>query len=172
MKYGIIGGGILGMTLAHRLAQAGEQVTLIEAASQLGGLADAWQLGDVTWDRHYHVTLLSDMHWRGVLKELGLDQDMNWVETKTGFYTDGKLYSMSNNFEFLKFPPLGLIDKFRLGGTIFYASKVKDWKALEGIPVADWLRQLSGPRTFEKIWLPLLRAKLGENYTKTSASFI
>ncbi len=172
MRYGIIGGGILGMTMAHRLAQAGEQVTLIEAAPRLGGLADAWQLGDVTWDRHYHVTLLSDIHWRNVLKELGLEQDMNWVETKTGFFTDGKLYSMSNNVEFLQFPPLGLIDKFRLGATIFYASKLKDWKQLEQIPVADWLRKLSGKRTFEKIWLPLLRAKLGENYTKTSASFI
>lgn len=172
MRYGIIGGGILGMTMAHRLAQAGEQVTLIEAAPRLGGLADAWQLGDVAWDRHYHVTLLSDIHWRNVLKELGLEQDMNWVETKTGFFTDGKLYSMSNNVEFLQFPPLGLIDKFRLGATIFYASKLKDWKQLEQIPVADWLRKLSGKRTFEKIWLPLLRAKLGENYTKTSASFI
>ena len=172
MHYGIIGGGILGMTIAHRLAQQGQQVTLIEAAPKLGGLAEAWQLGDVVWDRHYHVTLLSDLHWRNVLKELGLEDDMNWVETKTGFYTDGKLYSMSNNVEFLKFPPLGLIDKFRLGATIFYASKLKDWKKLEGIPVADWLRKLSGRRTFEKIWLPLLRAKLGENYTKTSASFI
>ncbi|MBI1309873.1 FAD-dependent oxidoreductase [bacterium] len=170
--YGIIGGGILGMTLAHRLAEAGDQVTLLEAAPHLGGLADAWQLGHVTWDRHYHVTLLSDMHWRKVLGELGLDDDMNWVETKTGFFTDGQLYSMSNNVEFLKFPPLSLIDKFRLGATIFYASKLTDWKKLEQTPVADWLRKLSGRRTFEKIWLPLLRAKLGENYTKTSAAFI
>ena len=172
MHYGIIGGGILGMTMAHRLAQAGEQVTLVESAPRLGGLADAWQLGDITWDRHYHVTLLSDLHWRNVLRELELESDMNWVETKTGFFTDGQLYSMSNNLEFLRFPPLGLIDKFRLGATIFYASKLKDWKRLENIPVADWLRQLSGSRTFEKIWLPLLRAKLGENYVKTSASFI
>lgn len=172
MHYGIIGGGILGMTMAHRLAQAGEQVTLVESAPRLGGLADAWQLGDITWDRHYHVTLLSDLHWRNVLRELELESDMNWVETKTGFFTDGQLYSMSNNLEFLRFPPLGLIDKFRLGATIFYASKLKDWKRLENIPVADWLRRLSGSRTFEKIWLPLLRAKLGENYVKTSASFI
>lgn len=171
-RWCIVGGGVLGMTIAHRLTQAGQDVTLLESAPHLGGLADAWQLGDVTWDRHYHVTLLSDIHWRNVLKELDLEQYMNWVETKTGFYTDGQLYSMSNNVEFLKFPPLGLIDKFRLGATIFYASKLKDWKKLEQIPVADWLRKLSGNRTFEKIWLPLLRAKLGENYRKTSAAFI
>jgi len=171
-RWGIVGGGVLGMTIAYRLAQAGHDVTLMESAPHLGGLADAWQVGDITWDRHYHVTLLSDIHWRNILKELDLHDQMNWVETMTGFFTDGQLYSISSNVEFLKFPPLNLIDKFRLGATIFYASKLKDWKKLEQIPVAEWLRNLSGQRTFEKIWLPLLRAKLGENYSKTSAAFI
>jgi protoporphyrinogen oxidase len=170
--WGIIGGGILGMTIAHRLAQAGETVDLYEAADHVGGLADAWTLGDVTWDRHYHVTLMSDFLLRDLLRELDLDDDIDWVETKTGFYTDEKLYSMSNTIEFLKFPPLRLIDKLRLGGTIFHASKIKDWKTLEQIPVAEWLQKLSGKRTTDKIWLPLLRAKLGENYKKTSAAFI
>jgi protoporphyrinogen oxidase len=171
-RWGVVGGGILGMALARRLRQTGADVTLIEAAPQLGGLAAAWQLGDVTWDRHYHVTLLSDTHLRRLLEELGLAEELEWVETKTGFYTDGRLHSMSNTLEFLRFPPLGLWDKFRLGATIFRASRIKDWKKLEDIPVADWLRRWSGRRTFEKIWLPLLRAKLGENYTQASAAFI
>jgi protoporphyrinogen oxidase len=160
------------MTLAHRLAQQGHDVTLFEGADELGGLASAWQLGEVVWDRHYHVTLLSDTHLRSLLAELDLEKEMRWVETRTGFYTDGKLYSMSNTLEFLRFPPLGLAGKLRLGATIFYASRVKDWKKLEGVLVADWLCRLSGRRTFEKIWLPLLRAKLGESYEQTSAAFI
>jgi protoporphyrinogen oxidase len=160
------------MLLAHRLARAGRHVTLFEAADHLGGLAGAWQLGDVVWDRHYHVILLSDTALRGVLAELGLADDLTWVETRTGFYTDGRLHSLSNSLEFLRFPPLGLLDKFRLGATIFYASKVRDWRRLERIPVADWLRRWSGRRTTEKIWLPLLRAKLGENYRQASAAFI
>ncbi len=98
--------------------------------------------------------------------------EFEWVETKTGFYTDGKLVSMSNTLEFLQFPPLDLISKFRLGGTIFYAARVKDWKALEKISVEDWLTKLSGKRTFEKMWKPLLKAKLGEAYKETSAAFI
>ncbi|MGA7227496.1 MAG: FAD-dependent oxidoreductase, partial [Acidimicrobiia bacterium] len=61
----IVGGGVLGSTIALRLAQSGEQVTLFEAAPELGGLASAWSLGDIVWDRHYHVTLLSDSHTRG-----------------------------------------------------------------------------------------------------------
>jgi protoporphyrinogen oxidase len=171
-RWAIVGGGLLGMTLAHRLAQAGKAVTLFEGANHLGGLASAWQLGDVVWDRHYHVTLLSDTTLRALLTELGLEKEMQWVETRTGFYTDGKLYSMSNTLEFLRFPPLRLPDKLRLGATIFYASRVKDWRRLESILVADWLKRLSGRRTCEKIWLPLLRSKLGENYKQTSAAFI
>ena len=82
-RWAIIGGGILGMTLALRLAQRGLSVTLIERAEQLGGLTSAWRLGDVVWDRHYHVTLLSDSYSRAILDELGLEQDMRWVPART-----------------------------------------------------------------------------------------
>ncbi|MFM7427951.1 MAG: NAD(P)/FAD-dependent oxidoreductase [Elainella sp.] len=171
-RWAIIGGGILGLTLAHRLAQQGKQITLYESTSQLGGLASAWILGDIVWDRHYHVTLLSDLHLRALLRELSLEDDMQWVETKTGCYSNGQLYSVSNAIEFLKFPPLKLIDKLRLGLTILYASRIRDWRPLEKITVTDWLIRWSGRRTFYKFWLPLLRAKLGDNYQKASAAFI
>lgn len=163
---------MLGLAAAWRLAERGQQVTLLEAAPQLGGLTSCWSLGDVTWDRFYHVTLLSDTRLRALLDEIGLEQEIRWVQTRTGFYCDGRLHSLSSSWEFLKFPPLSLIQKFRLGSTIFYASKLKDWQALERIPVDQWLRKLSGRSTYEKIWLPLLKAKLGEAYQRTSAAFI
>jgi protoporphyrinogen oxidase len=168
----IIGSGFLGLTLALRLAESGAKVTVYESAPELGGLASAWQIGDVVWDKHYHVTLLSDSFTRKIVEKIGLADEFEWVETKTGFYTDGKLVSMSNTLEFLRFPPLDLIGKFRLGATIFYASRVKDWKELEKISVEDWLTKLSGKKTFEKMWKPLLKAKLGEAYRETSAAFI
>ena len=171
-SWGIVGGGVLGMTLALRLAQQGKKVALLESAPHVGGLASAWSLGDVVWDRHYHVTLLSDTVLRALLRELDLEREIQWVQTRTGFYTDGKLYSMSNAIEFLRFPPLGLLSKARLAGTILYASRIRDWKYLEQIPVAEWLERCSGKKTVAKIWLPLLRAKLGENYKITSAAFI
>ena len=171
-KWAIVGGGMLGLTLAMRMAKQGHDVTLIEAAPSLGGLASVWKLGDIEWDKHYHVTLLSDSRLRNMVNELGLEDEMKWVETKTGFYTNGKFYSMSDTKEFLQFPPLTLIEKLRLGGTIFYASKIKNWKRLEKIKVADWLKRWSGKTTFDKIWGPLLKAKLGESYKKTAASFI
>jgi protoporphyrinogen oxidase len=170
--WGIIGGGMLGMTLALRLAQEGHEVTIYESAEKVGGLASSWQMDGTVWDKYYHVILMSDLNTRKILKEIGLENDMQWVETKTGFYSGGKLYSMSNIIEFFKFPPINIIDKFRLGLTIFAASKIKNWQRLENIFVADWLTKWSGKRVFEKIWLPLLKAKLGENYKNTSAAFI
>ena len=125
----IVGSGFLGMTLAMRLADAGANVTLFESASEIGGLASVWEIGDVIWDKHYHVVLASDTYTRNIIEEIGLGDEFRWVETKTGFYTDGELLSMSNTMEFLKFQPLDLISKFRLGLTIFYASRVKELAA-------------------------------------------
>ena len=171
-SWGIIGGGIMGMTLALRLAQRGDRVTVLESAPKLGGLTGAVEMDGVVWDRFYHVILMSDLNTRNIIREIGIENELQWVETKTGFFSGGKLYSMSNIFEFLKFPPINLIDKFRLGLTIIVASIIKDWKRMEGIPVEKWLTRWSGKRVFEKIWLPLLKAKLGNQYKDTSALFI
>lgn len=171
-KWAVVGGGMLGLTMAHRMAKEGHDVTLIEAAPKLGGLTSVWELAEVTWDKYYHVILMTDTNLRGLLEEIDLSDKLKWTETKTGFFTDGKLYSMSNTVEFLSFPPLKMIEKLRLGGTIFYASKIKNWKRLEALEVEKWLRRWSGNGTFTKIWEPLLNAKLGESYKKTAASFI
>lgn len=168
----VIGGGVMGLKVARDLAEKGQDVTVAEAAPVMGGLTSAWQLGDVTWDRFYHVTLLSDSKLRDLLSEIGLESEIDWVETKTGFYAGGKLLSMSNTAEFLKFPPLTMFQRLRLGGTIFYASKIKSWRRLEKLSVEKWLRRWSGNGAFEKVWLPLLKAKLGDAYTQTSAAFI
>ena len=171
-RWAVVGAGMLGLTLALRLRQQGKQVTLIEAAPELGGMASAWRIGDVTWDRHYHVSLLSDSKLRRVLAELDLDHELEWAVTRTGVFAGGKLHSVSNTLEMLRFPVLAWTDVLRLGATIIWASRVKDWRALEQIPVSDWLRRWSGERTFKRFWLPLLRSKLGDAYTDTSAAFI
>ena len=171
-RWCVIGGGALGLTLAHRLAGEGREVTILEASDRLGGLADAWEIGGVHWDRHYHVTLLSDGNLRALLAELGLEDALEWRKTRTDFFTGGQFHPLNNALDYLRFPPLGLLDKMRLAGTILYASRIEDGRGLERIPVETWLLKLSGRRTYEAIWRPLLRAKLGENYRQASAAFI
>jgi len=168
----VIGGGMLGLVLALRLAERGTRVVLFEAAPTFGGLAAPWTLGDVTWDRHYHVTLASDRALRALLRDLGLEGDMRWGPVGTGFYTGGRFYPMNSALDFLRFPPLGLIDKLRLGLTIVGGSRIADPAPLEEISVESWLTRRSGRKTFEKIWRPLLLAKLGDRYRDASAAFI
>jgi protoporphyrinogen oxidase len=171
-RWGIVGGGMLGLTLALRLAQAGERVTVLEAASRLGGLASAWSLDGAVWDRFYHVTLLSDHNLRALLGELGLAGELRWTMTRTGFLVDGDLHSLSSSLEFLRFPPLGLVSKARLALTVLRAAHLREPRALEEIGVVDWLTRWSGRRVVARIWLPLLRAKLGSNVEVASAAFI
>ncbi len=172
MHIGIVGGGFIGLFLALRLRERGAEVTVFEAAPETGGLAAPADIGPYRWDRFYHVILLSDTHTRSLIEELGLQDRLRWGVTRTGFYTDGTLYSLSDSLEFLRFPPLTFLDKMRLAATIMMASRIRDWRALEAISVVDWLRRWSGSRVTEKIWLPLLKSKLGENYRIASAAFI
>lgn len=168
----VVGAGILGMALALRLAERGDRVTLFEAAPELGGLASEWTLGDVTWDRHYHVTLFSDTYLRALIERLGLTGDLVWSSVGTGFYSGGAFYPMNGALDFLRYPALGWIDKLRLGLTIVRASRIADPLPLERVSVESWLTKWSGRRTFDKLWRPLLRAKLGERYRDASAAFI
>ena len=174
----IVGGGVLGCSLALAFARAGDDVVLLEAAPELGGLASAWdlELADgrmLSWDRHYHVTLLSDARTRAMLADLGLERELRWVETRTGYYgPDGRLVSVSNSLEFLRLPGLSLVDKARLAVTILAGSRITDGRSMERVGVEAWLTRWSGKRTFDRFWLPLLRAKLGDAYRQASAAFI
>ena len=56
---------------------------------------------------------------------------------RTGFYTDGRSTRSPMHARVSPFPPLCLLDKVRLAATILYASRLRDWQALETIPVSD-----------------------------------
>ena len=66
-KWLVIGGGMMGLKVANDLLDKGQDVTVAEAAPSFGGLASPWKLGEVTWDRFYHVSLLSDTYLRDLL---------------------------------------------------------------------------------------------------------
>jgi protoporphyrinogen oxidase len=173
MKVGIIGGGIMGMSLGYFLSQQGVTVEIFEASPAMAGLAGPLMLEDgIGIDRFYHVILSSDSHLRDLCLELNIADKMRFRETRMGFYHQGKIHSMNSTLEFLRFPLLGWIDRFRLGLTVLYAQFVRDWHQLEGISVEDWLVRWSGRRTFQNIWRPMLRAKFDGGFDNTPATYI
>ena len=57
---GIVGGGILGLTAAYRLAQRGVGVSVFERSHDLGGLVGSFDFAGAPADRFYHVILPTD----------------------------------------------------------------------------------------------------------------
>ena len=104
--------------------------------------------------------------------ELGLADDLVWGVTKTNFFDGKALYPLNDVIDYVRLPALNMLDKARLGLNIVYGAAVKDGLALEEITAEQWLVRWSGRRTFEKLWRPLLRSKLGENVEYASAAFI
>jgi len=173
MKVGILGGGIMGVCLGYFLSKKGIQVEIYEASPILGGLAGPITLDDGTRvDRFYHAILSSDIHLRQLCTELGIADQLRFHETKMGFYYKNEIHSMNSMIEFLRFPPLGWIDRFRLGLTVLYAQFIRNWHYLESISVEKWLVRLSGQRTYKNIWLPMLKAKFDGNFDNTPATYI
>jgi len=169
----VIGGGIMGISLAYFLSRQGIHVEVFEASPAIGGLAGSICLDDGTEvDRFYHAILSSDVHLIGLCNELGIADRLRFNDTRMGFYFKGQVYSMNNIVEFLRFPPLNWIDRFRLGLTIVYAQFLRDWQKLEHISVEKWLVSISGRTTFENIWKPMLRAKFDGNFEDTPATYI
>jgi len=90
-KIAVVGGGILGVTLTLRLAQQGHEVSLLERAPTLGGLADRAQLGGYDIDRFYHVIVPSDARMHALVDELGLQDEMSTAPVGVGFFSGGTL---------------------------------------------------------------------------------
>jgi protoporphyrinogen oxidase len=172
MKVAVVGGGILGLTLAHRLGRAGHAVDLLEAGPFLGGLAASQDYGPFIWDRFYHCILPQDTSLIALLDELGLQDSLRWTRTGTGYYARGRFHDMNGNRDFLRFPLLGTFDKARLGAAVLYATRIAKPEPLYLVTAADWLTRICGRRGYEVFWQPLLRAKFGPFHDQVAAVFI
>jgi protoporphyrinogen oxidase len=168
----IVGGGILGMTAAYRLAQEGVHVALYERSNDLGGLVGSFDFDGHAVDRFYHVILPTDDRVRGLAEEVGLGDRFRFRPTKVGFYGDGRLFSMTTPKEFLTFPLLKPRDRVRLAGFVARCQLTKDHDELDRTPLLDWLRRRSGKRVLERMWAPLLDSKFDGRYDDLPATYI
>jgi protoporphyrinogen oxidase len=169
---GIVGGGILGMTAAYRLAQEGVHVALFERAPDLGGLVGSFDFDGHAVDRFYHVILPSDDRVVGLAEELGLGDRFRFRPTKVGFYDDGRLFSMTSPKEFLTFPVLRPLERARLAAFVARCQLKSSYDDLDQVPLEDWLRRLCGNRVHEKLWKPLLDSKFDGRYDDLPATYI
>ena len=145
---------------------------MFESRPQLGGLATYFNFGKFSWDKFYHCILTSDKPLLQLVDDLGLTSELRWTETKVGFFAERALYPMTSSLDFLRFPPLSLWQKARLGLGVLYASRIKEGRPLEKFLASEWLTRIFGEANYRKMWGPLLKCKLGACREEASAAFI
>lgn len=167
-KITIIGGGILGLTLAYLLAKQQYNVRIIEKNKDLGGLASAFAISDEYLERYYHHFFKSDKHLQGLLSELGIADLIEWLPSKMGLYDGQRFYPFSHALDILKFPALNIIDRLRLGLISFFLQKKKPDPNFSKITALEWCNKYYGRNVTTKIWEPLLKSKFEDYYDKVS----
>ena len=161
MNVGIIGGGIAGLTAAYELSKGGHKVAVFEKQAELGGQVGTFDVSGERLERFYHHIFTSDLDIIQLIGELGLSEQLLWLDSKVGFFHGGRIYDFVTPMELLKFSPLGLVDRVRLGLVSLYLRRYKNWPRMEGVTAREWLTKYGGKRSYEVVWGPLLRNKFG-----------
>ncbi|MDX2709542.1 NAD(P)/FAD-dependent oxidoreductase [Streptomyces sp. PA03-6a] len=172
MNLGIIGAGATGLTAAYDAVKAGHQVTVLEAADELGGLAASIPIGGVPLERYYHHIFRSDRDIIELIEELGLGDDLRFHKPTTGVYRDGELHPFSTPLEMLRFPSFSLVDGVRFGASSALLKAVRSGERYNDLTALDWLRRRAGRKATETIWEPLLRGKFGDRADEVSMAWL
>ncbi len=172
MKVSVIGGGVAGMTTAYRLMQRGHQVALYEASPYLGGLVRTFDVGGTRLEAFYHHLFSTDTTILELIDELGDGDRMRWIESKVGWFTDGKIYPFVTPLDLARFSPLPLVDRVKLGMMGLTLRKRDDWEEFEHVTAKDWIEKNVSKNVFDKVWGPLLHGKYGEAYDQIAMAWL
>ena len=172
MRVAIVGGGVAGLTAAYRLIQAGHEVAVFEASPELGGLVRTFDAGGEPLECFYHHVFTTDTTIVDLINELGLGDRMVWHDSKVGFYHGGKIWPFVTPMDLLRFKPLPLIDRVRVGLTGLYLRRQKNWHGYEKVTAWQWIRRYVGKKGLEIIWGPLLRGKFADQAEEVAMAWL
>ena len=169
----IIGAGATGLAAAWDCARAGHNVTLYEAAANVGGLAAGFKEPNWEWtlEKFYHHWFESDKDILGLLDEMGLRDQVIFPRPKTSFWINGKMYrsEISPSAIFLPLSPLSIV---RMGLAGVYLKLTRLWRPLEKVTADTWMRKYMGDEAYGKFFRPLLIGKFGEDYDKINMAWL
>ena len=165
----IVGAGFTGLCAALELARRGVAVTILEAEPEVGGLAGTFDVNGERLEKFYHHWFTNDRHVNELVRELGEDDRIVYRPTRTGMYFANHIFRLSSPIDVLRFTPLPLVDRVRLGILALRARGVENWRALEDETAEEWLIRLGGERVYRVVWQPLLEGKFGPFASQVSA---
>jgi len=109
----VVGAGLSGLTAALRLAEQGYRVRIFERYPRPGGLARVLEVGGEPLEAFYHHLFTSDRACIALAEELGVGDLLEWLPSKMGIWTEGRLWDFGTPGSLLRFRPLNPVDKLR-----------------------------------------------------------
>ncbi|MGZ8515108.1 MAG: FAD-dependent oxidoreductase, partial [Candidatus Limnocylindrales bacterium] len=173
MRYGVIGAGALGLTVALRLAERGHDVTVLERDPVPGGLAGSFEVAPGIWlEKFYHHLFQTDRSAVALINELGLGGSLKWHKPTTTVFLDGRTYPLDTPPAVLRFSPLSIPSRLRLAAGLAYLRVLPSATSLERRTAGRWMRRVMGGPAYETVWEPLLRGKFGAAADEVSMAWL
>ena len=132
---------------------------MYEAGDRPGGQVRTFEVGGGRVEIFYHHLFRSDTTIVELIDELGLGDDLAWIDSNVGLHAGGKNYPFVGPVDLLRFDRVSLITRVRLGLGALYLRRYTQWRNLEGKRAAEWIRRWVGREGYDAVWGPLLRAK-------------
>lgn len=177
----VVGGGLAGITAALDCAQAGAEVTLLEARGRLGGAAYSFTRAGLTVDNGQHVFLRCCTAYQALLGRIGatelvtlqprLDVGVLAPDGRQGHLRrDGLPAPLHLAASLMRYPFVGTRERLGLAVAMQRLRAVDvDDPANDVRTFGDWLRaQHQSPRAVEAIWELITRPTV--NLTVDDAS--
>lgn len=171
-KIAIIGAGPMGLAVAYQLVKYGYEPVIFESDDRIGGMSASFDFGGLEIERFYHFHCTSDIDFLNILRELKIDNQLNWVHTKMGYWYGNQLQPWGDPIALLTFHGISPIAKFRYGLHSFWAIKRNNWLPLEKYDAVTWIKKGQGKEAYTKLWKKLFELKFYEYSSNLSAPWI
>lgn len=174
MNIAIIGGGFTGLTAARDLRQRGHDVTVWEAAPQVGGLASGIKASNWDWyvERFYHHIFTTDADIIGLANDIGQGQNVFFNKQTTAFFYPKHGVFPVSLAGILRNPTMPFVDRVRYGATALLLKYRNDWQTLEHETAESYLLRWAGKNAYHQMWKPLIVGKFGPYAPQVNAAWI
>jgi protoporphyrinogen oxidase len=171
-RVAIVGAGVAGLVAGRELARRGHRVTLYDRWPDVAGQASAFDLGGGVWiDRYYHHLFQSDSDMIALHDEL-LPGELEWHTSTVGIWARGRVWPFVSPLDLLRYGPLPLVDRLRLGYSVLRLTARTDWERMDDIAALEWLRQSCGERALASVWTPLMLGKFGADSERVPLAWL
>ena len=136
---------------------------MIEREPLPGGLAAGFEIEPGMWlEKFYHHLFRSDHARHRPDRGARPRRSAGLAAPLTATLRDGRIHQLDSPASLLRFSPLPVVDRLRMGAALASLKAMPNPRLLEGQTAADWIRRWMGSAAYDVVWGPLLRGKFGD----------